>query len=348
MINVFGGKLTLSVGDESITFDAMTPVEDVGEHSHSVCMLDSFIGDHRDYDPEREFDEPAPNLGEISEWALEMERLLNESDDYDEEVPDYLLEIIAEFDEIIGKTTSVGKLEESVEDPDDPCEGLGVTLLEIPVPEPLSILVIHSEGRDTEPNPSSSVPRSRPPLKRTRTLIDSSELGRMQTPSVGTSRVDKLLRYLNQVVFGPGSVDRGFVLDSVRKIVENEVPVPPVREAFGKSFRGTRRTNQEAVLKATPSRYARSGRLIFRGFIILPVLNLHSGGIDYHLYEVCKGNPAVCATVTEMLYSAHKDERSWTIHATLPAKWIPFIFAFVFLVVFCFTLMKMCLSNVVK
>ncbi|KAI3806721.1 hypothetical protein L1987_22635 [Smallanthus sonchifolius] len=112
MIDVFDGKLTLRVGDEYITFDAMKLVEDVGEHSHSVCMLDAFIGDHRDYDPEREIDEPAPNLGEISEWALEMERLLDEPDDYGEEVPDDLLEIIAEFDEIIGKTLGVGKLEE--------------------------------------------------------------------------------------------------------------------------------------------------------------------------------------------------------------------------------------------
>ncbi|KAI3773452.1 hypothetical protein L1987_47981 [Smallanthus sonchifolius] len=189
MIDVFGGKLTLRVGDESITFDAMKPVEDVGEHSHSVCMLDAFIGDHRDYDLKREIDEPAPNLGEISEWALEMERLLDEPDEYGEEVPDDLLEIIAEFDEIIGKTPSVGKLEESVEYPDDPREGLEVTLLEIPVPKPLSILVIHSEGRDAEPNPSSSVPRSRPPRKRTRALRDSSRVRVVKTPSEGGLRV---------------------------------------------------------------------------------------------------------------------------------------------------------------
>ncbi|KAI3797283.1 hypothetical protein L1987_32539 [Smallanthus sonchifolius] len=51
MIDVFGGKLTLRVGDEFITFDATNSVEDVGVHSHSVCMLDASMDDHRDSNP---------------------------------------------------------------------------------------------------------------------------------------------------------------------------------------------------------------------------------------------------------------------------------------------------------
>ncbi|KAI3744993.1 hypothetical protein L1987_58092 [Smallanthus sonchifolius] len=156
--------------------------------------------------------------------------------------------MIVEFDEIIGKTPSVGKLVEAVEDPDDPSEGLGVTLLEIPIPEPLSILVIHSEGRASELNTSSSVPRSRPPRKRTRALRDSFRVRVVKTPSVGMYRSDNLLGYLNQ----------RFVLDSVWKIFENEVPFPVVREVFGESSRGMRRTNQSASLIFASSRYARS------------------------------------------------------------------------------------------
>ncbi|KAI3824764.1 hypothetical protein L1987_06235 [Smallanthus sonchifolius] len=101
---------------------------------------------------------------------------------------------------MVWQTPSVGKLEKE----EDPGEGLEVIPLETLVPEPLSITIVHSEGRTTEPTPRSSSPRSRPTQKRTCALIESSDLARMQTPSVGTSRGDKLLRYLNQVVFGHG------------------------------------------------------------------------------------------------------------------------------------------------
>ncbi|KAI3783360.1 hypothetical protein L1987_42439 [Smallanthus sonchifolius] len=140
-------------------------MKDVGKHSHSVCMLDVFMGYHQDsYPCKIEVGEPAPNLEEPSDWAL---------------------------DEIIGKTSSVGKLVESVEDPEDPGGGLEVTSIENPTPEHLPSLC--SEGRTVDPITSSSAPRSRPPRKRACVLTDSSEL-------------------------------RGFVLDSVRKIIRNEVP----------------------------------------------------------------------------------------------------------------------------
>ncbi|KAI3805520.1 hypothetical protein L1987_27970 [Smallanthus sonchifolius] len=204
MIDVFDGKLTLRVGDESVIFDAMKSVKDVGEHSHFVCILDALMDDHRDYDPEREIDEPAPNLGEISDWALELEGLLDEPDDYGNEVLDDLLEMIAEFEDVIGTTPSVGKLVASIEDPDDPGEGLEVPFIENLITEPLPSTIVLSEGRVAEPTPSSDYPRSRPPRKRTRELIDLGNLDRVHTPSVGTSRGDKLLGYLMHIIFGPG------------------------------------------------------------------------------------------------------------------------------------------------
>ncbi|KAI3819412.1 hypothetical protein L1987_13246 [Smallanthus sonchifolius] len=68
MIDVFDGKLTLRVGDESIIFDATQP------------------------------------------WTTSRTLIRYEPDEYDDEVPDDLLEMMAEFDENIGKTPSVGKL----------------------------------------------------------------------------------------------------------------------------------------------------------------------------------------------------------------------------------------------
>ncbi|KAI3806772.1 hypothetical protein L1987_22687 [Smallanthus sonchifolius] len=73
MTDVFDGKLTLRVGDS---------------------------------DPMLEVGEPAPNLEEPSYWAVELERLLDEQDEYSNEVPNDLLEMMAEFDELIGKTPS--------------------------------------------------------------------------------------------------------------------------------------------------------------------------------------------------------------------------------------------------
>ncbi|KAI3819557.1 hypothetical protein L1987_13398 [Smallanthus sonchifolius] len=166
VIDVFDGKLILHVEDEMITFDARKPMKDVGKHSHS--------------------------------------KLLEESDEYNDEVPDDLLEMMEEFDEIIGKSPSVGMIEESIKDHEDPGESIRAITIANHIPELLPITIVHSEGRTTEPTTSASAHRSRPPRKRTRALIDSSDFGRMQTPSVGTSRGDKLFRYLNQVVFGPG------------------------------------------------------------------------------------------------------------------------------------------------
>ncbi|KAI3816084.1 hypothetical protein L1987_15772 [Smallanthus sonchifolius] len=200
LICVFHGKLTLHVGDEMITFDAMKPVKGSTEQSDSVCMIDALIGDHRDSDPERDIDEPDPNLEEISEWVLELEKLLDEPDEYgDEDVPDDLLEMMVELDEIIGKTPSAGKLVESVEDPDDPGERLETTPLMIPHIEPLTFTIVHAEGIEVE-----SPPKSRPPRKKLQELSESCDLERVKTPSMGMFRSDNLLGYLNRVIFGPG------------------------------------------------------------------------------------------------------------------------------------------------
>ncbi|KAI3762557.1 hypothetical protein L1987_52988 [Smallanthus sonchifolius] len=94
VIDVFDGKLTLHVGDESFIFDATQSVEDVGEHSHSMCILDDFIDYHQDSDHVLEVAEPAPNLEESSEWAVELERLLDEQEEYDDVVPDDVLEMM--------------------------------------------------------------------------------------------------------------------------------------------------------------------------------------------------------------------------------------------------------------
>ncbi|KAI3732243.1 hypothetical protein L1987_63444 [Smallanthus sonchifolius] len=180
-------------------------VEDVGKHSHFVCMLDSFMDYHKDSDLyELEVGETAPKLEEPSVWAVELEKLLEEPDEYGDEVPDDLLEMMAEFDEIIGKPPSVGMTEEIVEEPDNPGESLEVVTIVKPIPEPLSCTVVHSERASVDPTPSSSTPRSRPPRKRTRASTDSSRLRIMQTPSVGMFKSDNLLGYMFHIIFGPG------------------------------------------------------------------------------------------------------------------------------------------------
>ncbi|KAI3682936.1 hypothetical protein L1987_83329 [Smallanthus sonchifolius] len=212
VIDVFFGKLTLRVGDESVIFDATQSVEDVGEHSHSVCMLDSFMDYHQDSDPLIEVGEPAPNLKEPYNWAVEFERLLDEPDEEGEEVSDDLLEMMVEFDEIIGKRPSVGTTEESVEDPNDPGEGLEVPhigeSIYKPSPEPLPITLVHSERVSVKPNPSSRPPRSRPPHKRTRTFIDSSYFRVVSRSSLLSWRTGRPRRM---------KAVPGFALDSVMK-----------------------------------------------------------------------------------------------------------------------------------
>ncbi|KAI3807842.1 hypothetical protein L1987_23777 [Smallanthus sonchifolius] len=51
VIDVFDGKVTLRMGDESVIFEATQSVKDVGDHSHSVCMLDAFMDYQHDSDP---------------------------------------------------------------------------------------------------------------------------------------------------------------------------------------------------------------------------------------------------------------------------------------------------------
>ncbi|KAI3815783.1 hypothetical protein L1987_15465 [Smallanthus sonchifolius] len=217
---------------------------------------------------------------------------------------------MSDFKEIIGKTPSVRKLVEVVEDPVDPGEGLEVPHIENAIPELLPITIVLCEGRIIDPTPSSSVPRSWPPQKRTHALIDSSDFERVKTPSVGMFRGDKLLGYLNHIIFGPGKFklwwkdrcdihsrnlkfDRimslmrfwrtwrprrmkavpDIVLESVRKIIGNEVPVEKFSKLSvtshlsryskhrGKSFRGARRTKPRDGLILAPSRYMRGAAL---------------------------------------------------------------------------------------
>ncbi|KAI3712409.1 hypothetical protein L1987_70965 [Smallanthus sonchifolius] len=124
LIDVFEGKLTLRLGDEIVTFDDMKSVKESSEQSKAVCMIDTFMDDHRDSDPvESDVGEHAPDSGEPSDWALDLEELLNEPDEYGDDVPSDLLDMVAEVEEIIGKTPSVGMVE-SVEDPIDPGESL--------------------------------------------------------------------------------------------------------------------------------------------------------------------------------------------------------------------------------
>ncbi|KAI3813801.1 hypothetical protein L1987_18536 [Smallanthus sonchifolius] len=117
LIDVFDGKLTLYVGDESVTFDAMKPVKGHAEKSNSVCMIDAVIGDHQDSDlGESDVSEPVPELRELSDRALDLEEMLNTPDEYGDEVPSDLQEMMAELEGMIGKPPSVGMVE-SVEDP---------------------------------------------------------------------------------------------------------------------------------------------------------------------------------------------------------------------------------------
>ncbi|KAI3819425.1 hypothetical protein L1987_13259 [Smallanthus sonchifolius] len=158
LIYVFEVKLTLRVGDDMITFDAMKSVKDVGEQSHSVCMIDAFMDEHWD------------------------SNLVEDAVDRDERG--------------------------MIEDPPDCLEEFENNLV-----------------------------GSRPPRKRTCALIDSSDLGRMQTPIVGTSRGDKLLRdsCLIRCEKSPGM-----------KFQEGDP-----------TLHGTRGTKLFGQLEIIPSRYAR-------------------------------------------------------------------------------------------
>ncbi|KAI3776304.1 hypothetical protein L1987_46080 [Smallanthus sonchifolius] len=67
LIDVFDRQLTLHVGDEKVTFDAMKSAKGGSENSKSVCSIDTFMDSHRDSDlVESSVEEPAPNLGELS------------------------------------------------------------------------------------------------------------------------------------------------------------------------------------------------------------------------------------------------------------------------------------------
>ncbi|KAI3826321.1 hypothetical protein L1987_00367 [Smallanthus sonchifolius] len=75
--------------------------------------------------------------------------------------------------------------------------------------------------------------------------------------------------------------------------------------------RGTRETKVSAGLTFWPSRYAKNIPIESRGFIILSVLNLHSGGIDdYHYYLVKATQQLMCNRDQNAIRCTHKEERS--------------------------------------
>ncbi|KAI3827931.1 hypothetical protein L1987_02020 [Smallanthus sonchifolius] len=115
---------------------------------------------HRDADLDKEVGEQALGLIEYFKWPLDFEEFLDEPDEYGDEMPDDLLEMMAELEDIIGTTPSVGKLVEVVEDPE-------------------------IRGKN-------------PPV------IESSGFRLLKTPSVGRFTGDKLLGYLNHIIFRPG------------------------------------------------------------------------------------------------------------------------------------------------
>ncbi|KAI3797565.1 hypothetical protein L1987_32823 [Smallanthus sonchifolius] len=80
LIDVYDGKLTLRVGDEKVTFDAMKYVRE----------SKSGVGDSSSVLAESVVEELAPKLGELSDWAFDLEELLNSPDEYGDDVPSAL------------------------------------------------------------------------------------------------------------------------------------------------------------------------------------------------------------------------------------------------------------------
>ncbi|KAI3797874.1 hypothetical protein L1987_33138 [Smallanthus sonchifolius] len=170
-------------------------------------MINAFISDHRDSNlRESDVSESAPELGELSDWALNIE----DPPDWLEEFKKKLVgspllradiddcslsEILAQLGLIICDTP----MEECVEGPEDPGEVLEFTPLEPPLLEPSPAISVHVEGSIPELSPSFRSPKSRSPRKRTRALRDVCELERVQTPSAGKSKGDELLGYLNRL-----------------------------------------------------------------------------------------------------------------------------------------------------
>ncbi|KAI3754901.1 hypothetical protein L1987_54693 [Smallanthus sonchifolius] len=184
-------------------------------------------------------------------------------------------------------------------------EILESTLVEPPLSEPLLVTVVHSERVSVESTPSSDHPRSRPPREKTRELIDLGNLDRVQTPSVGMSRGDNLLGYLLHIIFGPGRFklwwkDRGNRYEGYTMLGNSRLIRCGI--SSGMKFQSTRGTRR---WKGSPSRYCSA---------CPNSISIRAGRM---LLSLCNGNPVVCATVTEMLYGAHKEERSCTFDGDL-------------------------------
>ncbi|KAI3694808.1 hypothetical protein L1987_77789 [Smallanthus sonchifolius] len=216
-----------------------------------------------------------------------------------------LSEILAQAEQMVCKAPIV----ESVEDPGDPGGSLEVISIENPIHELPPNLCSKREA--AEPTPSPNTLRSMPPRKRTRTVIESSDFRMVQTPSVGKFKGDKLLGYLRHVIFGPGRY----------KLCWKDLNITcKITLLFGSSMIGLMwNTGRPWRMKAIPVRI--KGKPPDRlGFalnlereiignkvpgVVRPARTQSPFGRVRMLLSLCKGNPAVCATVTEMLYGAH-------------------------------------------
>ncbi|KAI3732643.1 hypothetical protein L1987_63850 [Smallanthus sonchifolius] len=241
---------------------------------------------------------------------------------------DDLLGMMAELDEIIGTTPSLGKLVENVEDPRDPGGGLEIISIVNSILETLLVTVVHSERGSVDPTISSNTPRSRPPRERIHVLRDIGELERVKTPIVGTSKDDRLHGYLMHITFGPGRYKMWWK-DLCAKCDMSSLVVRNVKLLSWCRTGGPRRMKTVPVrIKEKPYDRlyvvsCRDSRLIWhrkssrtkfqvsRG-IISPVRTQSPFGRDRMFPSLCKGNSTECATATEMLYGAHREERSYT------------------------------------
>ncbi|KAI3717264.1 hypothetical protein L1987_68769 [Smallanthus sonchifolius] len=204
-------------------------------------------------------------------------------------MPDDLLEMMAELDEIIGKTPSVGKLEESFD-------------------EPLFISVMHVEGRTHEPSPSTIAPRSRPPCKRTRELIIVGDLGRVKTPSVGMFKDDNLLGFMCHIVFGPSRYklwwkELSAICDMSSLFRRSMLVVMMWRTRRPRRMKAVPGFTLDSVRKSLGTKFQ---------VLIVPVRTQSPLGRDRCFYHFIKATQQRCATAIEMLYGAHKEERSFT------------------------------------
>ncbi|KAI3786272.1 hypothetical protein L1987_39834 [Smallanthus sonchifolius] len=132
LIDVFEGKIALRVGDENVTFGAMKSVKEPSDQDASS------ENEEHPSDPE-ESGIGVPNLEELSDWILDLEELLDALVEEIDDMPEDLHNMMAEFERVV-KTPSVG-MEENVEAPVDVEPQPEDIPFEIPLPEPLLLIV---------------------------------------------------------------------------------------------------------------------------------------------------------------------------------------------------------------